>query len=170
MIGYILLFAFIGLLIVGFLEGHNDMKNHAVMVNDGQAPVTYLGGSPIIVETSAGYIKVNENALSFTRQNGEKPINTHWSNIKSAELKTHEQITSDVTAGRVLLLGVFALAAKKQTVHQKQYLIVHCTEEGIDYDMVFSADDGIGALVSKISGALINYRKKTSHKTVMAGN
>ena len=131
------------------------------MVNTGHSVVDYLGGSPHINVTSSGYLRPNDNVLSFAYTNG-KPVNTKWENIKSVEVKTHEQITSDVTAGRLLLLGVFAFAAKKQTIHTKQYLVIHCDEEGVNYDMVFTGES-MGSLASRINKALIDYRKTIKH-------
>jgi len=158
------------MLIIGRIESKKNPTGATALVQTGHSIVEYLGGSPHLNVVSTGALKPCENVLAFVYSGGSKPINTHWNNIKSIEVKTQEQITSDVTAGRVLLLGVFALAAKKQTVHKSEYLIIHCNEEGVDYDMVFSGAD-MGSLASKINGALINYRKsKVSHKTAMAGN
>jgi len=156
---FLLILGFFGLLIIGTKETLKEQKEVSILVQTGHTIVEYLGGSPYLNVASKGNLKPNENVLTFAYGNGNKPINTKWSDIKSVEVKTYEQITSDITAGRMLLLGVFALAAKKQTVHRSEYLVVHCNEEGVDYDMVFSGT-GMGALASRINAALINYRKK----------
>ena len=166
MSGYFLLFVLCCFAFWGIKTSMKESQEHAIMVNAGHSTVEYLGGSPHINVTSSGYLRPNDNVLSFAYTNG-KPINTKWENIKSVEVKTHEQITSDVTAGRLLLLGVFAFAAKKQTIHTKQYLVIHCDEEGVNYDMVFSGE-GIGSLASRINKALINYRKSQSPTSQLA--
>ena len=168
MSGYFLLFALCCFAFWGIKTSMKESREHAIMVNAGHSTVEYLGGSPHINVTSSGYLRPNEDVLSFAYTNG-KPINTKWENIKSVEVKTHEQLTKDVTLGRVLALGVFALAAKKQTVHTKQYLVVHCEEEGINYDMVFTGE-GMGTLASRINRALIDYRKTNTRLTQAAIN
>jgi len=156
--------------ILAMKDTRKEEKATNTLIQTGHTIVEYLGGSPHLNVVSTGALKPCENVLAFVYGGGSKPINTHWDHVKSMEVKTQEQITSDVTAGRVLLLGVFALAAKKQTVHKSEYLVIHCNEEGVDYDMVFSGAN-MGVLASRLSGALINYRKsKPSHKTVMARN
>jgi len=141
----------------------NKIQTHTI---SGEMTVEYLGGSPHIDAASNGYVKPRENGLAFT---GNKTHLTKWSYIKSVEVKNHEQITSDITAGRVLLLGVFALVAKKQTVHRIEYLVIHCEEEGVNYDMVFSGTN-MGTLASKINKSLINYRKFHAASTTLAAN
>ncbi|HWQ74245.1 MAG TPA: hypothetical protein VN441_02920 [Syntrophomonas sp.] len=130
-------------------------------------PIKYLGGSPYINVVSNGNLKSMSEGIGFTYENGSSPIITPWENVKSLELKTHEQITKDVTAGRVLLLGVFALGAQKSNVHETQYLVINCEEEGVPYNAVFSGN-GIGGLASRINGSLISYRK--AHKEIPASD
>jgi len=151
----ILLLCLIVLGICAIRTGTKDIKEVQKHATSGETTVEYLGGSPHIDVASSGYIKPRENGLAFT---GSRTHLTKWTNIKSVEVKNHEQITSDITAGRVLLLGVFALAAKKQTVHRIEYLVIHCEEEGVNYDMVFSGTS-MGTLASKINRVLISYRK-----------
>jgi hypothetical protein len=156
-IAALIIIVFFGLLILGAKETHKENKATAAMINSGHYHAEYLGGSPHIDAATIGYIKPRENGFAFT---GNRTHLTKWANIKSVEVKNHEQITQDITAGRVLLLGVFALAAKKQTVHTKQYLVIHCEEEEVNYDMVFTGVN-MGALASQINKALIGYRKET---------
>lgn len=155
----LIIFGFFSLLIIGTRANHKENKATAIMTDSGHYLVQYLGGSPHIDAISNGYIKPREEALVYLPQNSST-ILTRWNNVKSLEVKNHEQITQDITAGRVLLLGVFALAAKKQTVHTKQYLVIHCEEEEVNYDMVFTGVN-MGALASQINKALIGYRKET---------
>ncbi len=164
--GYIILFAILGLIIVGLVETSKDNKRNATMAQTGHSSIEYLGGSPHIDSAANGYIKPRENGLAFT---GSRTHLTKWTNIKSVEVKNHEQITSDITAGRILLLGVFALAAKKQTVHRVEYLVIHCEEEGVNYDMVFSGTN-MGTLASRINKSLIDYRKSHSSSAELAVN
>ncbi len=164
--------ALILLLVIGFFSLKQGIKETRDVLDksaSGEILVEYLGGSPRITEMSSGYIKPRENVLAFTCQDGGKSVYTKWNAIKSVEVKTHEQITNDVTLGRVLALGVFALAAKKQNVHTKQYLVIHCEEEGVNYDMLFTGE-GIGTLASRINKALIDYRKANVSITQLATN
>lgn len=149
---------FVYVTISGLKDTVKDARDTQIKIASGESPVEYLGGSPHINVASQGFLRPCANVLSFTYSDGNKPINAKWNVIKYVEIKNHEQITSDVTTGRVLLLGVFALAAKKQTVHRKEYLVIHCGEEETNYDMVFTGE-GMGMLASRINRALIEYRK-----------
>lgn len=57
--------------------------------------------------------------------------------ITRLEIKNEEQITKDVTLGRLLLLGPLAFGLKKTTKHETQYLILSYIENGITIDCIF---------------------------------
>ena len=50
--GYIILFAILGLIIVGLVETSKDNKRNATMAQTGHSSIEYLGGSPHIDSAS----------------------------------------------------------------------------------------------------------------------
>ena len=72
---------------------------------------------------------LRENGIEFTTQNNEDESGIAlWSEINSISLEDGEELQSRVTATRLLMLGVFAFAAKKKTGGNK-----FITVEGEDF-------------------------------------
>lgn len=72
---------------------------------------------------------LRENGIEFTTQNNEDESGIAlWSEINSISIEDGEELQSRVTATRLLLLGVFAFAAKKKSGGNK-----FITVEGDDF-------------------------------------
>jgi hypothetical protein len=72
---------------------------------------------------------LREKGMEFTTQDKDEESGIHlWSEITSISLEDGEELQSRVTATRLLLLGVFAFAAKKKTGGTK-FIVV----EGEDF-------------------------------------
>lgn len=79
------------------------------------------------------------------------------SKIKDIAIEDATSIEKRVTAGRVLLLGVFALAAKKKEKKEKAYMVISWNDGRFDHDTVFEFE-GTGAFenANKSRNILIN--------------
>ncbi len=100
------------------------------------ANAEYMGGHPRMRKQMTGQIYIGKKGLRFKKGIFRKmfiPINA----IKDMHALTEEQISKDVTLTRVLLLGIFALGAKKKTVTKSPYLTIDCTIDGGDTSIVF---------------------------------
>lgn len=72
---------------------------------------------------------LRENGIEFTTQNNDEESGiATWGEINSITLEDGEELQSRVTATRLLMLGVFAFAAKKKTGGNK-----FLTVEGEDF-------------------------------------
>lgn len=71
---------------------------------------------------------LRENGVEYVANNEEESGIALWSEIDSITLEDGEELQSRVTATRLLMLGVFAFAAKKKTGGNK-----FITVEGEDF-------------------------------------
>ena len=89
--------------------------------------VKYLGGHPEIVKESAANLILDSEKVVISiplRQKAE----LKYQDI-TMQHKTYEQISKDITLGRVLLVGIFALAWKKKRVDKKGYITIRYNDE-----------------------------------------
>ena len=81
---------------------------------------------------------ISEDSFIFLRQNGEALGRIPRNSINKIVVDDKSQITQHVTVGRVLALGIFALAAPKTSKQLSFYLLIDWTnEEGIVENTVF---------------------------------
>ncbi|WP_462385404.1 SHOCT domain-containing protein [Intestinibacillus massiliensis] len=99
--------------------------------------IDYCGGIPSIpnpcsVEISPGLDGIEILVTTF------ESVMIPLSNVKNVYMKSEEQISKDVTLTRVLLLGVFALGAKKKTKEVTNCLVIEYAEGPITCSAIFA--------------------------------
>lgn len=82
--------------------------------------VKYLGGHPDIGKESPLNLTLEKDKVTVGLLKNKTVFTYEDIHI---EQKTHEQISRNVTLGRVLLTGVFALAWRKKRVDRQHYLV-----------------------------------------------
>lgn len=115
--------------------------------------VEYVGGHPDLAHQESMSVHVHENVLLLRRPlspDVEIPI----AGISSAELKTEEQISKDVTLTRMLLVGVWAFALKKKRVEHNEYIVIRFTDDvGLEHTLVLRARREGGRIYAAITKA-----------------
>jgi hypothetical protein len=115
----------------------------------GVDTVKYLGGHPDIRNEVDGLMVVNSAGIFFEVTLTFFNLHIPVENIIKAEFKTEEQISKDVTLGRLLVFGVFAFGMKKKKVEKLSYLVLTYTDSGIENTIVFT-NKNAGPLASAI--------------------
>ena len=101
-------------------------ENRAVKKEAAQKKYEMCGAclTIIISEDSASTMFLHEKGIEFTAKDVSLNPGFHtWDEIKSISIEDATELESRITATRLLLLGVFALAAKKQTGGSK-YIVI----------------------------------------------
>lgn len=128
------------------------------MATLGFSMCKYEGGHPDLAFEASGILRVDEDELRF--QYGgftlNKVLNIPFEEIVSAEVKTEEQISKDVTLTRLLAFGIFAFGLKKKRVTKQSYLVVNFVRSGIEGAAIFSGDK-LAQLQSNLTKARIDY-------------
>lgn len=113
---------------------------------------TYVGGHPIRNDNVdyCHVCKIDNNLAFFRKFIGENPVRTFTINIdkiKNILVEDASTIESKVTLGRVLLVGVFALAWKKKKKAELSFLIIEWNDGRFDHLTTFSFE-GKSSMVS----------------------
>jgi hypothetical protein len=82
-----------------------------------------------------------------------------FDDIQSVHYETQEEINHRVTATRLVLLGAFALAAKKREVETHRYLTVDYLYEDVEYTLVLSGDH-VSEAYQSLASAFNKYKKE----------
>lgn len=107
---------------------------------------------------------ISEDSFIFLRQNGEALGRIPRNSINKIVVDDKSQITQHVTVGRVLALGIFALAAPKTSKQLSFYLLIDWTnEEGIVENTVFEFS---GANSNILANEALTTLKKYVHQKV----
>lgn len=116
------------------------------------AGAKYLGGHYELDKECGGLIDIYNCGLLFNSFEGNsvKHFFIPVEQIKNVEMKNNEQITQDISVGRVVLFGAVGAIAKKTNVHEQNYIILACEENGINYNVVFESKEA-NKLVSNIN-------------------
>lgn len=124
-------------------------------------PCIYCGGHEKLDKETSGFLSVYADRIEFTVL--LKKFEIAIKSIINNEIMTHEQITQRITATRLLLLGVFALAAPQKNKQTSNFLSVEYIEHGVKSIVVFKGDDGGFASskiqIIKINSAILKARK-----------
>lgn len=124
-------------------------------------PCIYCGGHEKLDKETSGFLSVFTDRIEFTviRKKFEIPIKM----IVNNEIMSHEQITQRITATRMVLLGVFALAAPQKNKNTSNYITIQYVDRGVNSTIVFKGDDGgftsSKNQIIKINNAILKARK-----------
>lgn len=104
---------------------------------------TYVGGHPDKNDNQNNcyVIKENENASFYYRILSEAPkklFSIKCDSIKSINVEDATSIEKRVTLGRVLLVGVFALAWRKKKKNELAFVVIDWNDERFDHSTTFS--------------------------------
>ena len=137
----------------------NDKKEGATTILS--INTTHLGGDPSLKQKqpvtfearSDGTFRMN---LGVGLNIDYKLINSK--NIIRCECKTEQDISHDITMGRLIGFGIFALALKKEKKMINTYMILNYKINDITVNCLFGAKDGqkLSQLVYKINEAIMN--------------
>lgn len=106
------------------------------------AKIEYLGGFPFAARSGKCTLIVGGKRLHFSL-GGLSVLGTlntwgiPYTDIRSAQAMTEEQVRHDVTLTRLLLVGVAAFAIKKRRTESTAYLTVDCIIGGNEYSLLF---------------------------------
>lgn len=141
-IGGLLLFIF--LVIAGFISNAKNAEATKEKLKLLQSIDSINVGKPItgFENISASDFSmtctISEDSFIFLRPNGEERGRIPRNSINKIVVDDRSQITQHVTVGRVLALGIFALAVPKTSKQLSFYLLIDWTnEEGIVENAVF---------------------------------
>lgn len=109
--------------------------------------VHYVGGHPDITKEMKMNIVVGDK---FELHYMFKKMAIDYANIERVEFKTEEQISKDVTLGRLLLFGVLAFGLKKKSVHKTGYLVITYKDEVLGEQKMIFRTKQAGEIASSI--------------------
>lgn len=98
---------------------------------DMEEKIIHIGGHPNLVKNQPILLQIREGNKLFL-DNFILP-----ENIIYCEVKTEEEVSRDVTLTRLITLGVFALAAKKEKRTTISYLVLSYKLDSIKIDCLF---------------------------------
>lgn len=107
----------------------------------GAASLTYCGGIPGADKTGDYVVSLRKEGIRVDFGMFKSKYTIPYENITNVSIKTDEQISKDVTIGRLLLLGVFAFGAKKKTKNTTNYLVIDYSENGVSTSAIFTGKD-----------------------------
>lgn len=61
--------------------------------------------------------------------------------IKTVSMKTEEEIQKNVTLTRMLAFGIYSLALKKKKKVVRNFVLLSCERNGMEYSVVFGGND-----------------------------
>ena len=127
----------------------------------------YLAGHPQInnVIENAGYVNREDDIIIVTfnssssydnRYSGNENTSLKKSGIKNILVEDASTMEKRVTLGRVLLVGIFALAWKKKKINQVAFVTIEYNDGKFDHDIIFQFDgDGAMTLANTARNTLI---------------
>lgn len=118
--------------------------------------VKYLGGHPeILKEGAANLILEPDKVIISIPFKGKYELAY---NEITMEQQTHEQISKNITLGRILLVGVFALAWKKKSVDRTGYITIRYMDKDIGEVEIILKHDKPGEVLSNF----LAFKKKVA--------
>lgn len=97
----------------------------------------YLGGYSELIGPVDGALYVDHNGLHFEYGVRNHSILFSLDNIIDVRFKTKEKVTRDVTFFRLLFLGIFAFAFKKERIKPVSHLFLTYNEGDFTTEIVF---------------------------------
>lgn len=129
----IIIFLFIGLIGLGEQQ-EQDKKNEVLFRGEGE----YLGG---LSDTEGGKkftCIFDKNNIAFK---GKLTMRIRISNIKNIAIKSEMQIQSDISLGKMVVFGVFALAMKNKKTVVNNYSVMNIYQHGKDQTIILRMQD-----------------------------
>lgn len=116
--------------------------------------LTYCGGIPGVEKTGDMVVSCRPDGIRIDPGTFKKKIEIPFENVGKISLQTQEQISKDVTLGRLLLVGVFAFGMKKKSRDVSNCLVIEYTDSGISTSAIFS-----GKNVPKFHASLLKVQQ-----------
>lgn len=88
--------------------------------------VTYKGGHPKYTKDIVGSINLHEKRIEFSSAFGDKKFSFPNDKVE-VRSETQQEIERRITATRILLVGIFALAFRKKRAHKHGFLTIEYT-------------------------------------------
>jgi hypothetical protein len=130
--------------IIGPSKGNpfDRMKKDGILQDNLIKVGSYVGGHPKIddfIKISSIYKKepnliITDTRLIYPEYKGEIPIDK----IKSILLEDSSTIENKITLGRVLLVGIFALAWRKKKKNELAFVTIDWTDGNFEHSTIFS--------------------------------
>ncbi|MGB4590327.1 MAG: SHOCT domain-containing protein [Clostridiaceae bacterium] len=116
--------------------------------------ITYLGGHPKLTKEGEMSINISGNEVTL----GGLLNKVNLENISAARLETESEIKSRYTATRIAMLGIFALAFKKNKKITNKFLTIDCEYSGVPISVILTGDNVMKAL-GPITNCIANKKK-----------
>jgi hypothetical protein len=116
--------------------------------------LSYCGGIPEIKKVADLAVTCLPDSL-YIPIGLFKSVKIPYSAITNVSIKTSEQVSKDVTLGRLLLVGVLAFGVKKTSKEIINYMVIDYIDKGIETSAVFS-----GKNVPRAYSELLEARQK----------
>lgn len=128
--------------------------------------VTYLGGHPQLPKEGNMTLSIMNHKVTL----GGLILKINLENITNARLESETEIRSRYTATRIALLGVFALAFKKNKNISHKYLTIECDYKGVSISVILTGNNVMQALGPIISCIEHNNRMTQSKEQPVVVN
>ena len=120
-----------------------------------------ISGHPDIAKPYLTNIKVTHTEIIIyevipVNTLGQKIGEIQLSQIKSAKVEDRSTIEKHITAGRILLLGLFALAAQKSEKHEDFYLVISWGDGRFDFETIFEFEGNPGYNALEVANQTCN--------------
>lgn len=141
MTGLIILIAVVVVFVTAFLarkKGIAKLKEQGLNFKDAKQAGTLIGGHPSIDKPIKGcYIVPDNNRFVICTVSYVPKGDIKKDLIKNIVFEDATSFERRVTAGRMLLVGVFALAWKKRSKNENAYVIVEWNDGRFDHSTSF---------------------------------
>lgn len=160
---WIILILFMVLLIISVVSSSGNITNSNKSNKMIKWGGTYLGGSLKVFEVDIPMsFEIDNNKLVLSIKSNY--YNITYDRLVDYSMKTETEIQQKVTLGRLLVLGVFALGAKKQVKKINKYGVLEfIDEQGQKQNVIFDAPNlVIKTILEEIHKRKIKYSNKIS--------
>lgn len=106
-----------------FRKNNENYYGRKIATGNGK----YVGGNISLTPNQDFVIDCHEKGIFFHRLLSSDGLFLPYDDIQGVSFKSEEEISKDVTLGRLLLFGVFAFGLKKKTVHKHHYIVMSFT-------------------------------------------
>lgn len=142
--GWVIFFSIVGgIILLAYFNTQRfkkeDEREGNIVKERGSFKTKYIGGFSDLAGEKFIDIAIKEDSIVIEFKHREHipnriiPMNL----IKNIEIKTESQISRDVTLGRMLVFGVFALGMKKESTVVTNYLVITVDNNGEDRSIIF---------------------------------
>jgi hypothetical protein len=152
MIFFIICIIAIIVVVVQQNKGKKALKEKGFDPSKSVAFGMFVGGHPDINDTiKMGHIIANENMLAICNQYYKPLGEIPKDKIKNILFEDASTFGSRVSAGRMLLVGIFAFAWKKKTKNSQYYVVIEWNDGRFDHSTAFLFEQSKSANVFRNS-------------------